>query len=521
MTTDKANWMASPHSENHGDVFLDAHQSVLEPDNCLDDALNAYARQLEDAPECPLLFSRMGQVFFLKGQSDRALSAAQKAVALAKSTIAPPPRQAAKARAEAYTIMGLVHQRSGQYRTSNQFLKQALVDSGFRCSPIRFAIFQNYRELAFQQPLSFHWCKATYALLSGLFLQPFSLNQQSIAQWVIILPALIKAWMLEECHQTEKALACYGQLAADYPGFATVRLIIGDIQRERKDFNQARFWFEQVCQRHPNHLDAHYHLAQLLEEREDYEEMTTVYHRLDALKPNDPHVQCNLANAYYYLHDYKKALAHYETALQQGTDPCWKSIVAQSIGNIYCDYYQNPQAAQAYYHLAMDFNPTTVENYIQLGMLYFQGEDYANAELIYRKAMRVTPNSARIFSNLGYLRWLAGDAAEAVQLYEQAIRLDAHYEIPINNLGVIYLDMLGDVHRAIELFQQAIALDQSYALAYYNLGRAYSFLDNRLEAAHCLQMARELNQFTRDLDNDDLSARIQRLFDTRELELLD
>ncbi len=525
MTTDTANWTAAFSGRTQGNLYLDAHLSALEPDNRLDEALNAYARQLEETPECPLLFSRMSQIYFLKGQPDRAMSAAHKAISLTKQPKTSNQGLSKKARAEAYTIMGLIHQRSAQYHRSNQFLKQALANSGFNSGQIRFALFQNHQELALQGPLSlqavFHWIKASYALITSLLMQPWTLNQQTVAQWLVILPALIQAWMLEESNQTEKAWVRYSQLAATYPGLATVRLIMGDIQRERGDFNQARFWFEQVCQRHPNHLDAHYHLAQLLEEHENYEEMTAVYIRLQELRPNNPHIHCNLANAYYYLHDYKQALAHYESALQQGTDADWKSMVAQSIGNIYCDYLQNPQAAQAYYHLALDFNPKTVENYIQLGMLYFQAEDYANAELIYRKAIWVTPNSARIYSNLGYLRWLAGDATEAIQLYEKAIRLDKHYEIPINNLGVIYLDMLGDVQHAIELFQQAITLDQRYALAYYNLGRAYSFLDKRLEAAQCLQMARELNQFTRDLDNDDLSARIQRLFDTRELELLD
>ena len=108
---------------------------------------------------------------------------------------------------------------------------------------------------------------------------------------------------------------------------------------------------------------------------------------------------------------------------------------------------------------------------------------------------------------------------DAIQLYEKAISLDCGYEIPVNNLGVIYLDMLGQVHKAIEYFEQALTIDPDYALAYYNLGRAYSFLDLRLEAAHCLRRAQELNLYTRELDNDELTARITHLFDTCEMEV--
>jgi tetratricopeptide (TPR) repeat protein len=138
--------------------------------------------------------------------------------------------------------------------------------------------------------------------------------------------------------------------------------------------------------------------------------------------------------------------------------------------------------------------------------------------VVYRQALRIAPEPSRIYSNLGYLRWMADDTDAAMAYYRRAIALDADYEVPLNNLGVIHLDMLGDLRQAQALFESAIAINPHYALAWYNLGRTCSLMDNRLEAARHFRRARELNGGSPDLDNDELTARINHLFDTCGLE---
>lgn len=507
-----------------GDCLLQRHQSLLSEDNLLDEALNAYSRASEELPNNALLTSRMAKVFFLKGQYERATTLAQKALRLLENG-SESVQDAKATQQQAYYVLGMIQYRSGQFQLAERFLSHARRIGGLQSAHTCLAQFQNYRDHALDNlkcPTSLILgVKAIATLLTGLILLPFEQERPTTSQLLLLTPRLLICWLLEESHREEAALSRYLAIAENYPGLSMVSLIIGDMCREKGKMEQARQCFEAIIRRHPGHLDAHYHLAQLLEQEESYQAMADVYLRLNQLKPNDPHIHCNLANAYYYLQDYKMALTYYETALQLGKDPEWKGMVAQSIGNLMFDYVQNPQAALAYYQLACALDPGNVENYIQSGMIYFHNEDYENAELVYRKAIAISPKSPKLYSNLGYLRWLAGDAKGAIAFYEKAISLDCGYEIPINNLGVIYLDMLGDVHKAIDLFKQAIDLDENYSLAYYNLGRAYSFLDQRLEAAHCFQMAQELNQFSHDLDSDELAARIQHLFETCELELLD
>lgn len=343
---------------------------------------------------------------------------------------------------------------------------------------------------------------------------PFSPNRLSLQKWLQLIPLWLGAWLQDEFGAPDEALSRYLKIHRYFPGLAAAGLIIGDIYREKGQLDKAVYWFERVISRHPARLDAYYHLAKVLERQEDYPGMAQTYEKLAGLKPTDPHVFCNMANAYYFSQCYKEALSYYEKALHLGHEPRWKARVAQSMGNIQADHMENEDAAIAYYEMSKTLNPDDVENYIQLGMLYFQKEDYENAENIYRQAMRVAPGNPRFYSNAGYLRWMDGDIENAVTFYEKAIELDSSYEIPLNNLGVICLDTLGQVHRAIDLFGKAVAINQNYALAFYNMGRAHSMLNDRLQAAICFQTAQNLNRFSHELDSEELTARINNLFDT-------
>jgi tetratricopeptide (TPR) repeat protein len=350
---------------------------------------------------------------------------------------------------------------------------------------------------------------------------PFEKERMPFGYLLSILPRVLVAWAIEETGERQGALDRYLGIHRSFPGLANLGIVIGDIYREMGEMEKAACWFERVLAKHPGNLNAHFHLARLLEQREDFEAMAELYEKLAKLKPGDPHIHCNLANAYYYGQRFNDALVHYESALHLGTNPRWRAMVAQSIANIQADYQDNEDAAIAYYEMAKALDPSDVESYIQLGLLYFQKEDFANAELVYRKALAIAPNNPRLTSNIGYLRWMEGDIENAVNFYERAVSLDDSYEIPLNNLGVIYLDTLGQVQKAIDLFKRSIGINENYALGYYNLGRAYSFLDHRLEAANCFQIARNLNRFSRDLDNDELVERINSLFEACEQEIRD
>lgn len=501
-----------------GDRLYWAHWQPETDENLLDSALNAYAQALERQPVHPWAIVQMGKIFFRQGEYAKARQAGLRVESqLGDAAVLPDVSlgQVRHIQREYLYLLGSVSQAEGDYPQAAAYFQKALRIDALHSSRIRFGLFQAYRQLATAgHRMVAHGLAALYQLVLAAILLPFEPERMPLGRLTLLVGQLSRAWFIEEFGSSDEALEAYLTIRRDNPGLASVPTIIGDIYRERGEYGKARYWFEQVIERHPGNLEAHYHLANLMEQIENYADMAVLYEKLTRLRPSDARVYCNLGNAYFCEQKYAQAQWAYEAALRLSAEPQWKALVAQSLGSLYADYLQNTEAAIAYYEMARLLNPAEVENYIQLGVLYFQQEDYTNAEIVYRQALVISPRHARLYSNLGYLRWLGGDADSALQYYQQALELNPEYEIPLNNMGVIYLDSLGQVYRAIELFQRALALNSDYALAYYNLGRAYSFLDNRLEAAQCFQRAHECNQFSMELDNDELTARISHLFES-------
>lgn len=508
-----------------GDRLYRQHLDVGERCNLLDEALNEYSRALEREPELPDVTVQMAKIFMRQGQYAKAERYAKKALKLSQDSIQLHRGAKRAIYREAFYVLGQIHYQHANHEKAVSMYLAAIQTGGLKSCRARIGMFQARREASSREASKLkalgHALQAFYALVTGLMLFPFEQERMAAGHLMILIPQLMLAWLAEEFGSMESALQRYLDIYRHYPGLSSVGLIIGDIYMDRAQPEKAQYWFERVIEKHPSNAEAHQHLARLYERQEDYPEMIRVYEKLSRLRPGNPHVVCNLANAYYYNQQYKEALGCYETALHLGTENHWKAMVAQSMANIYADYMQNSEAAVAYYEMAKTLDPKEVENYIQLGLMYFQKDDFINAELIYRKAIKLAPENPRLYSNMGYLRWMEGDIDSAVHYYEKAIELDDGYEIPLNNLGVIYLDTLGKVHRAIELFEKATKVNENYALAYYNLGRAHSFINHRLEAAHNFRIAQDLNRYSRELDNDELTARIANLFDPCEMEALD
>jgi tetratricopeptide (TPR) repeat protein len=508
-----------------GDRHYQDHLNPREADNHLQSALNEYARALEQNPDSAELTAKMAKVYLRLGEESKAEQSALRVLSLCQQPDNKVSRFFSQIQSAAYQVLGTLAYRHEDFSKAERYYNQALAKAPLQSAATRFCLFKIYRDRLLKEPLQpcalLNVFKAFYWSTSAALLFPLTSERLSFGNLFLLIPQLLKAGLKEEMNLPEEALLSYLELHRQFPGLPSITLIIGELYREKGKPEDARYWFEKATERHPDYVNAYYHLGRLLEEQKDYPAMAEVYKSLLVLTPNNADLQCYLANAYFYMDQYSLAMTHYTSALQLGKDNHWKASVAQIMGNIQADYLLNTKAAIAYYEMACLLNPDDEENYVQLGMLYFQQDDFENAEVIYRKALRLSPKQPKLYSNLGYLRWMANDVDQAIEFYEKAIALDSSYAIPVNNLGVIYLDMLGQVDKAIGVFQQTLALEPNYALAHYNLGRAYSFLGNRAEAAQCFKKAQALNHYSHDLDHDELTARIHNLFDSREGEFRD
>jgi tetratricopeptide (TPR) repeat protein len=152
---------------------------------------------------------------------------------------------------------------------------------------------------------------------------------------------------------------------------------------------------------------------------------------------------------------------------------------------------------------------------VRLGVRWYAQNKLAESEQLYRTTLEYHPGNALLLCSIGYLRWMQNDQDEAMACYRLAIESDASYDVPYNNLGVIYLDEMGDWDMAEKLFEKAIDRNPEYAMAYYNMGRVHRLQGNMLEAAVCFQWAKELSDSSFENVGTNLEGELHQLFQTQ------
>jgi tetratricopeptide (TPR) repeat protein len=491
-----------------GDALYHSHLDIKNPFNRLEQALDEYAKALELAPDSPSLLGKVARVLLRKGEYERAEKTALKA--LSKHPCVP----------DALYVLGYIRYKENAMAESAAYLKKALRYSGLNSSRYRFCMFYTCAALARKTKNPFvtlwQWFAALYYFASAVLFSPLDREPAQFFNVIAILPSLLKAYLKEQAGDRDGAMTVYQGLHERFLGFPPVMNLISALYQRKGMYDEAIDWVNKAIARDPLNEEGYFQLAGMLEQLNEHRQGRALYKRLLSLRPHDPQIHCSLGNLHSVMNDTDEAISHYKAAFQLSADPAWKALISQTLGGLYQDVKHNAEAAQLAFQTAIELNPTESCNYIQLGILYFESGDYTNAEIIYEQALKIRPDSARIHSNLGYLKWLKGNIGEAVQHYDTAIDLDPLYDIPYNNLGVIHLDIIGNIPRAIELIEKAAELNEHYALAFYNLGRAYMFVGQRLEAAQCFQKAQHLNEYTKELDNDELNERLNSLFNTFE-----
>ncbi len=94
------------------------------------------------------------------------------------------------------------------------------------------------------------------------------------------------------------------------------------------------------------------------------------------------------------------------------------------------------------------------------------------AKGVYQTILELQPGHAAAAINLGTIFYNEKDFAQAEQRYRQAVAADPEYALAFFDLGNV-LDEQQRMDEAIEAYQRALALVPQYADAHYNLALAY------------------------------------------------
>jgi tetratricopeptide (TPR) repeat protein len=94
------------------------------------------------------------------------------------------------------------------------------------------------------------------------------------------------------------------------------------------------------------------------------------------------------------------------------------------------------------------------------------------AKSLYQTILEMQPEHAAAAINLGTIFYNEKEFAQAEQRYRQAVKADPEYALAFFDLGNV-LDEQQRMDEAIEAYQRALALVPQYADAHYNLALAY------------------------------------------------
>ena len=109
----------------------------------------------------------------------------------------------------------------------------------------------------------------------------------------------------------------------------------------------------------------------------------------------------------------------------------------------------------------------------------------------YQDILKYEPDSTRVNNNLGNLYFNQGDLANAEKYYEVAASGDDSFPQPHFNLGNI-LEARGDTFGAIERYEKAIETDPNFYYAYQNLMALYARTGDLVKAIEYIEMLKKL-----------------------------
>lgn len=482
-----------------GDLYLEWHLDIYEPKQYIDEAVTVYQRALEINLNSPIIHFKIGTAFFYKGELDRAINHFTLSIEY-------DPQMA-----EAYYMLGKSLAKKDRFVDAIPYLEKAVAYGKLKSAGAHLLLHILKYGSTFKSRIN-----AIGHLFAALAVFPFDLKAQRVLINKIaelkFLPVFVKGYYLERSHRFFDAIEYYSKAIENAPGYLKFYLVLGDAYRSMGKVSDAINEYRMALWIDPLNVSAYKSLCSTYEEMGDYDSAIKTYEALIELHPNDAVYYSNVANILYLKGDLKGAISCYHTAITLNPNKNWTSVIAQTLGFVLQESKENYDAAISAYQSASLLNPNDIDIYINLGSAFYEKGDFANALSAYRAALEIDPDNARVHCNLGYLLWGKGLIEDAIKEYEIAIKLDPTYDIAYNNLGVIYLDDLGRIQKAVEAFENATKFNPNYALAYYNLARAAAIKGDNVEAASLYQVALDLNEYTNELDENEIKSRIDNLF---------
>jgi len=228
----------------------------------------------------------------------------------------------------------------------------------------------------------------------------------------------LRAWALSDLGRDDEALETLDALLEEYPQAPRLLSTLGVVLSNRDELDEARDALEEAL----------------------------------SLRPDDEVSLANLALVYEKLRDYERALELYDRALSLGADIDWV-LQRKAAALTECERYDEAKATLKRY---LSLVPDDAAQWVALGILHSDDEEFAQAYECYARAEKLKPHSTALRLNWGVTAVRAGDLKAARRQLKQLQRIEPHSSRPWL-LRAFILEEEGDVTAARVIYDRILA----------------------------------------------------------------
>jgi cytochrome c-type biogenesis protein CcmH/NrfG len=117
----------------------------------------------------------------------------------------------------------------------------------------------------------------------------------------------------------------------------------------------------------------------------------------------------------------------------------------------------DPERVKALESLAAQ-NPKDVQPRVQLGNIFFDGEQYAQSITWYEQALKINPNDANVSTDLGVAYYYTNQPDKALAQFDRSLSVDPKHIKTLLNVGIVRAFGKQDFAGAAKAWQQVVDL---------------------------------------------------------------
>jgi tetratricopeptide (TPR) repeat protein len=234
----------------------------------------------------------------------------------------------------------------------------------------------------------------------------------------------------------DQALAAFNAVLQDNPNVTEAHLGVGDIYRERNDYQAAEAAYANATRTDPNNLAAHYYLGLMRQLLGKVEQAVTAYLNALLIDPDDVDTRRDLAAAYLQLGEPGQALEHAVRATQLDPDsqPAWTNLAAAHA------LLDDHAAAVDAYRQAAELGRLADQVLLGLADAHIKLGNFPRARNVLESLIRRSP-TATAYERLGYTQFKTRDYDQALRTFRRALAIDPNDVAALNGEGVALMTL--------------------------------------------------------------------------------